>query len=418
MENNIILPCLTGKFGSWRYYNVIMKIKDLVDPISGVKTVPESKKIYHSENLNEILQRLEDTKRIEPIKKYILKQKDRYFNSLTVAFSGGDPKWYPVAIKKDIKFSENEIDYLNLKFGILELTGKEELFILDGQHRLLGLKEAFKSKPEIGEEEISVMLVQHEESIEGKKRTRRIFISLNRNAKPVSEGENIILEEDDASAIIARQLIEKYSMFKSKNVIAFNKNLNLRPGKHDMEKFTSLLALYHVNEILIDNEKLYNKKVEGKYVRIRPEDKLLNEEYKNISNFWDLFFNSLTKAKLFVNNPSKYANYKTEKGGLYYLRPVGQEMIAMYYQYLKLNNNIKRFKDINKVEDYLNSPFWNYILFNPHKGNIIMNRGNALSYMLYNLGFSVSPSKLERVKTSYFKNSGDLKLSLQRPQYK
>lgn len=417
MKNNLILPCLTGKFGSWRFYNVVMKVKDLVDPTTGVKTVPEAKKIYRSDNLNEILQRLEDPKRIEPLKNYILKQKDRYFNSLTVAFTGGNPKWYPVSIKKDSKFTEDNITYLNLKYGVLELSGKEELFILDGQHRLLGLKAAFKQKVEVGEEEVSVMLVNHEETTEGIKRTRRIFVSLNRNAKPVSEGENIILEEDDASAIIARQLVETYSLFKSTNVIAFNKNLNLKPGKQDLDKFTSILALYNVNEILIDNEKLYGKKVESKYVRIRPEEKLISEEQKVVTDFWDSFFVTFPDAKSFVGNPLKHTALKTEKGGLFYLRPVGQEIAAMFYKHLKLQNQLSKFKELKKVEDYLEGDFWNYILFNPHKGNVLMNKGNALTYLLYNLGYPIANSRLNQVKNSYLKNSGDLKLALPKPKY-
>lgn len=417
MKDNLILPCLTGKFGSWRFYNVIMKIKDLVDPVTGVKSVPESKKIYRSDNLNEILQRLEDPKRIEPIKNYILKQKDRYFNSLTVAFFGGNPKWYAVSIKKDSKFSNEEFEYLNLKYGILELSGKEELFILDGQHRLLGLKAAYNQKKEVGEEEISVMLVNHEENAEGIKRTRRIFVSLNRNAKPVSEGENIILEEDDVSAIAARMLVEKYSLFKSKSVIAFNKNLNLKPGKQDLDKFTSILALYNVNEILFDHEKLYNKKIEGKYVRIRPEEKLIEAEYKVAEQFWNSFFENFPKAKDFINRPDELSDYKNNNGGLFYLRPVGQEIIALYYKHLKEQNQLVKFKNVKKLPEYLEGDFWNYILYNPHKGNVLMNKGNALNYILYNFGVVLQPSKLKALKSSYYKNSGDLKLNLPAPKF-
>lgn len=417
MKDNLILPCLTGKFGSWRYYNVVMKVKDLIDPTRGVKSVPEAKKIYRSDNLNEILQRLEDPKRVEPLKNYILKQKDRYFNSLTVAFTGGNPKWYPVAIKKDIKFSEDNLNYLNLKFGVLELSGQEELFILDGQHRLLGLKAAFKEKPEVGDEEVSVMLVNHEETAEGIKKTRRIFVSLNRNAKPVSEGENIILEEDDASAIIARQLVENYSLFKSTNVIAFNKNLNLKPGKQDLDKFTSILALYNVNEILIDHGKLYGNKIEGKYVRVRPDEKLIAEEYKVVSDFWDSFFLTFPNAKSFVSNSVEHSALKTVKGGVYFLRPVGQEIAAMFYKHLLSQGKVSKFEELKKVESYLESDFWNFILFNPHKGNILMNKGNALTYLLYNLGYPLTSSKLNPVKNSYLKNSGDLKLILPDPAY-
>jgi DNA sulfur modification protein DndB len=415
MKNNILLPCITGKFGSWRYYNVVMKIKDLVNEHSGVKTVPESKKIYTSDNLNEILQRLEDPKRIEPIKNYILKQKDRYFNSLTVAFTGGDPKWYPVEINKDKKFAEDDIKYLNLKYGILELTGNEELFILDGQHRLLGLRAAYKKNSAIGDEEVSVMLVKHDETAEGKKSTRRIFVSLNRNAKPVSEGENIILEEDDASAIIARQLVENYPIFKSKNVIAFNKNLNLVKGIQDQNKFTSILALYKVNEIILDNSILYGDRVENKYVRIRPSDDLIKKAYSQVEEFWGMFFEVFPKTKSFVDDPDGNLEYKTKNGGLFYLRPIGQEIIALFYNDLKLTGNLSKFKDLAKVEEYLNSSFWNYVLFNPHTETILMNKSNALSYLYYQLGYNLPANKLSSLQKSYFKNSGDLKLNLPAP---
>ena len=93
------------------------------------------------------------------------------------------PKWHPVSIRKDEKFDESVINYLNSMYGILELTGEEELFVLDGQHRLFGLREAYESDKQIGEEEISIMLVIHKDNPEGLKRTRRIFVSLNRNAK-------------------------------------------------------------------------------------------------------------------------------------------------------------------------------------------------------------------------------------------
>ena len=415
MNKNILLPCLTGKFGSWRFFNVVMKIKDLVNPLTGIQTVPESRKIYRSENLNNILQRLEDAKRISPIESYILNQKDRYFNSLTVAIDGGDPKWYPVAIKKDEKFTNESFEYLNLKFGILELSGNEELFILDGQHRLLGLRAAFKTKKEIGEEEISVMLVNHEESVEGIKRTRRIFVSLNRNAKPVSEGENIILEEDDASAIIARQIVEKYTVFKTRNVIAFNKNLNLTHGKSDLDKFTSILALYHINEILVNNDALYKIKIDNKYVRIRPTDKLISQEYKIVEEFWDEFFHTLPKAKIFSVNPLKFINYKTDNGGLFYLRPIGQEVLAEIYKYFITTDHKDDFKKIKQIEEYLNSDFWNHVLYNPYKESIIRNKGNAVSYVLYMLGYNIPERKLQALRTNYYKNSGDLKLSLPKP---
>lgn len=419
MKKRLLLPCLTGKFGSWRYYNVVMKIKDIIDPTSGIKSVPESRKIYTSDNLNEIMQRLENEKRIDPIKTYILKQTDRYFNSLTVAVTGGDPKWYPVSINKDDKFSEKERDYLNLKYGILELTGNEDLFILDGQHRLLGLRKAYEVNDSIGEEEVSIMMVIHEDSAEGLKKIRRVFVALNRNAKPVSEGENIILEEDDASAIIARQLVEKYPLFKKHKSIALNKNLNLKTGKADIDKFTTLLALYNINETLIDNDSLYEVKISGKYVRIRPTDKQISEAYKESEEFWNAFFNVFPSAKKFIQKPNENLNLKDDSGGVFYLRPIGQEIIAQLYAYLRDAGSLSIFQKLTQVEPFLDSSFWNYVLHNPYKpGRIVMNKANALTYLMYHLGLKPSEVSMNKLRTDYKERSGDLNLPLPKPRYK
>lgn len=418
-QKRLLLPCLTGTFGSWRYYNVVMKVKDVVNPQSGIKTIPEAKKIYTSDNLNTILQRLENLKRIEPIKAYILNQNDRYFNSLTAAITNGDPQWHPVSIKegKDDDFTSKEVEYLNLKYGILELKGGEEIFILDGQHRLLGLKEAFKAEKAIGEEEVSVMLIVHHPTDEGLKRLRRVFVSLNRHAQPVSEGENIILEEDDASAIIARNLIERYPLFHEHNSIAFNKNLNLMPGKKDVDKFTSMLALYNINEHIIDNSKLYNNKINGKYVRIRPAETLIESAYSQVENFWNKFFKTFPDAKDFIQNPSNNAELKLNNGGKYYMRPIGQEIIVQFYVFLKSRKQIKAFDRIKEVESDLDSDFWNYVLHNPHrKGRVVMNKANAFNYLLYNFGYDIG-GNLVRLKKDYREKSGELKLDLPPPKF-
>ena len=47
-------------------------------------------------------------------------------------------------------------------------------------------------------------------------RTRRLFTTLNRYAKPVKKSEIIALDEDDIIAIITRELVEKYPLFREK----------------------------------------------------------------------------------------------------------------------------------------------------------------------------------------------------------
>ena len=49
----------------------------------------------------------------------------------------------------------------------------------DGQHRVKGIKEAYANNPTIGEEDISLIFVVHND--QNKERTRRLFTVLNKN---------------------------------------------------------------------------------------------------------------------------------------------------------------------------------------------------------------------------------------------
>lgn len=64
-----------------------------------------------------------------------------------------------------------------------------------------------------------MMIIGHTDSIEGKTRTRRIFSTLNRYAKPVGKGDIIALDEDDIVAIITRDLLEEYPLFQNKKIL-------------------------------------------------------------------------------------------------------------------------------------------------------------------------------------------------------
>ena len=44
-------------------------------------------------------------------------------------------------------------------------------------------------------------------------KTRRIFSTLNRYAKPVTTGDIIALDEDDTVAIVTRNLLESFPLF-------------------------------------------------------------------------------------------------------------------------------------------------------------------------------------------------------------
>ena len=76
------------------------------------------------------------------------------------------------------------------------------------------MQEAIRIQPDLAKEEITVIILKHEESKQGLRRTRRLFSTLNRTAKSTSSGMNIAIDEDDAVAIVTRQLVKESDILK------------------------------------------------------------------------------------------------------------------------------------------------------------------------------------------------------------
>ena len=76
-----------------------------------------------------------------------------------------------------------------------------------------------------------------EDDSEGYERTRRLFSTLNRYAKPVGKKDIIALDEDDSVAIVTRLLVEDHPLFVGKISLGQSKNI----AKSDQESLTSIV---------------------------------------------------------------------------------------------------------------------------------------------------------------------------------
>ncbi|PAM92842.1 DndB, partial [Flavobacterium sp. IR1] len=193
------LPALRGKIGIWNYYVCNLSFNEVNEYVKRIDN-----ELHSSSALSDLIQR-NITENYKSIMEYILKQDERFFNSLVLAVYDGDPEW----IEVELNFDDNE--YFNM--GFLKLSGKEKIFPVDGQHRVEGIKKSLESKSELANETIPAIFIGHTKSTEGIKRTRRIFSTLNRYAKPVSARDIIALDEDDIVAIITREIVENHDLF-------------------------------------------------------------------------------------------------------------------------------------------------------------------------------------------------------------
>jgi DNA sulfur modification protein DndB len=142
------LAALRGHMGDWIYYATCLPIKEIADR---VKLVSD---IHKSARLDDWIQRQVDTSsHSKSIKTYLLSQKQRLFNAIVLGVYGGSPNWREI----DVDFGDSEseeTERLEGSLGLLLLSGKEKLFAIDGQHRVVGIKNAVLENPQLGTEEV------------------------------------------------------------------------------------------------------------------------------------------------------------------------------------------------------------------------------------------------------------------------
>ena len=198
--------------GDWIYYVTFLRMEQIADQIH------IAQEIHSSNVLKDMIQR-QVANRAGQISEYLLKQPQRFFNSLIVGVYGGSPDWYELAIGTNPIFDVDTFPHkLDGVLGILRLDGTQTLFAIDGQHRVEGIKQALEDNSELGREEVSVIFVAHRNDSDGMERTRRLFTTLNRYAKPVSKSEIVALDEDDIIAITTRALVENAPALSGENL--------------------------------------------------------------------------------------------------------------------------------------------------------------------------------------------------------
>jgi DNA sulfur modification protein DndB len=198
MSNKTFIPAFRAKVGDWQYYICIMKYAEVA------RQVQFAYELGGNAELGNLIQR-GITARTKEITDYLLKSEHRFLGSLIIAAWGGDPSYQDITMEDP----DGLLKGIDKSFGILTFDGTQSYFALDGQHRLKAIKDALKKKPELGLEDICVLLVSHFDTEDGRVKTRRLFTNINRNAKITSAAENIALDEDYGISIITRQGLSK-----------------------------------------------------------------------------------------------------------------------------------------------------------------------------------------------------------------
>ena len=368
--------------GDWVYYPTLMKLKDIAE------RVKIAEEIYQSKTLSEMVQQEIKRKRGKEIKDYLLKHEQRFFNSLIVAVYEGDPSWYDIThIESNSQYDSEDIpEDVVAGIGILSLNGEEELFTLDGQHRLIGIKKAVAEAPHLGEDELSIIFIAHRTDLDGMERTRRLFTTLNKNAVRVSKGEIVALDEDDTMAITVRSLVMENPMFMEDRIL---NNATDNIPKSNQTCLTTIGNLYDLLGILFTKVYIISKK-KDELTKIRQSDEILNKHYANACDYFEQLTNSLLPLQEFVNSGDDYSviveKYRHSDGGSVLFRPMGLKILTEVVAVLSEKYLPSEcFKMISKLPTDLTQTPYNGVIWDPSQKKIIGGKTLARNLLLYML---------------------------------
>lgn len=321
-------PGIKVNMGSWSYFTIKIKFKDLDDSLVFAKSLgtPNALDAVMQRNLN-------STRASIMMRKFLSNQSQRFYSSITIANLGSEnfENWLPLSLGLEAEGIDG-LDQGENSLGYLKISDEDKFYILDGQHRVASilsiinpssifldygdpeqlekkLKEIDKKAPlpedfdleAFKNEQLTVLVLNksHEDDeLESRISYRRLFSSLNRYAKPTPTTTNIIISEDDTFYILTRRLVENFSPFSLENETFAFDNPNIDIDKTNFSggerQFTTLQSLANMNTQLLGINKfpeLQNTTMGSEVRTLRQDEDDLEIWYEELEKRWQAIFN-------------------------------------------------------------------------------------------------------------------------------
>lgn len=336
IQKRLLIPCMQGVIGNWVTYTCLMKLSDISSLVSFADDIHTNKR------MSKLIQRELKKERRKEIGEYLIEDKEAFFNSLVVAVYEGEPKWHPFdTISKYNNELENieAPDYALECMGFLSLNRSEKIFALDGQHRLSGIQYALEKNPALGTKQLPVTFLPHYNDSDGLKRTRRLFTTLNKKAKPVDKAAIISLDEDDVCACATRYLVEESDLFKE-GQIKYQANNNV--SYTDIEVLTTIGNLYDLVKVIFKDIKLIKTKSLDNYQDSEASKAELFFFAESVFRYMFDILGALSEYEKAANKATVVKKYRNKvNGGSFLFRPVGLKIyLTAMAKYLKKNAGV------------------------------------------------------------------------------
>jgi len=421
------VPALKARMGDWNYYVTVMKLGKIA------RECRLAEEIHTDKDLDALIQRAIQDRVEKEMVPYLVNEPQRFYGALVVAVYGGEPEFSPVTVAEHSLLDDSQ-ERNSYGFGLLRFDGSQVYYALDGQHRLKSIQEAIKIEPDLGKEEITVIILNHEKSKEGLERTRRLFSTLNRRAKPTSSGMNIAIDEDDGIAIVTRRLVKESETLKGL-VLSTLGAKQLPPTKANDGYITTLTSLYEINEILLS---AYNEgtQIDKNFKQFRPSSDELDKYYIFLEEIWikmlefcpdfDLVRSGKRtpgQLRLLLDDfgvPILDDAQKTVSGGNVFMKPIGQYIVAEVIKQAGIQR--RSIPDVieaimKNVSMDINTAPWSGLIWNGSTRTVISSKpGKALivAMISHALGLRTS-SKVREMTQKYREIIGDSKASILKP---
>ncbi len=309
-----LFPVIRGRMGGRDFYLGKMSFQELA---AKVRIFSE---IEGNPDLESKLQR-EIRKRSREMTEYLKRQTERFYGAIIVATWGGRPEYVRVKME-DHPLLDNDFE-----FGLLKLDGRADFFALDGQHRLHSIKEAIDERPDLRHEEVSVLFVTHDRTEAGNIRTRRLFHTLNRYAKPTTTGENVVLDEDNVLAIGTRRLLGAGVGVLEQARVKIEQKQVLKSESHI---FTSLAALFDLSRLAL--EPVYRFSEDKSYLKFRPAAEDVENVFSALRALWFEIERQVEEVREVARAGIEPGDFREPEGDLVrghlLFRPVGLKLFG------------------------------------------------------------------------------------------
>ena len=134
---------------------------------------------------------------------YLVENEDHFYSALVVEHVR------PGETVHEVKFVADQDQAYS---GWIEMEGTEILETQDGQHRLKSIEMAVDQSPELSKETIGLIVVPHKTVAASQQR----FSDLNKNAKPTPKALNVMFEQREEAALLAKDLAKKSEYFENR----------------------------------------------------------------------------------------------------------------------------------------------------------------------------------------------------------